>query len=207
MTKEKIAEVKTWLQRMGLHAARAVSLSERMTPGDVDESNDLFWSLAKYAENVEESMIKLDDINKRIYPALIELDKDTWQGLKDMRSRLAHAFWNIDPQILWSTVTEDFPDLLALLSTMSVIDSPIGDNEAFQFDFKTERLLGLPDVTSESVVEAGRSIVVIVFGHNGRVGVFRVGHDGTKKLVTNTNFDGRISVWGRRRDPQGVVKR
>ena len=112
MTKEKIAEVKTWLERMRDHAARAVSLSEGMSATDMDESNALFWALAKYAENVQESILKLDDINEGIYPELIELDGDTWKGLKGMRSRLAHAFWNIDPKILWSTVTEDFPTSL-----------------------------------------------------------------------------------------------
>ena len=101
MTEGMVAEVKVWLERMRDQAGRAVSLSERLSPSDMDESNDLFWALAKYAENVQESIVKLDDINKRIYPELIELDGDTWQGLKGMRSRLAHAFWNIDPQILW----------------------------------------------------------------------------------------------------------
>ena len=198
MTEERVAEVKTWLVRMRDHAGRAVSLSEGMSPSDMDESNDLFWALAKYAENVQESIVKLDDINKRIYPELIELDEDTWKGLKGMRSRLAHAFWNIDPQILWSTVTKDFPDLLALVSTMIVIDRPIGDQEPFDVIFKTERLLSLPDVTPESMMAAGHSIVVMAFGHNGRVGVFRIGHDGTKRLVTNTNFDTQFSVYGRR---------
>ena len=198
MTKERIAEVKTWLERIRDHATKAVSLSEAMSRTDMDESNDLFWALAKYSENVQESIVKLDDINKNIYPELIELDGHTWKGLKGMRSRLAHAFWNIDPQILWSTVTKDFPDLLALVSTMIVIDKPIGDQEPFEFIFKTERLLSLPDVTRESIVEAGHSIVVMVFGHIGKVGVFRIGHDGTNRLLTNTNFDGRFSVYGRR---------
>ena len=199
MTEGMVAEVKVWLERMRDQAGRAVSLSERLSPSDMDESNDLFWALAKYAENVQESIVKLDDINKRIYPELIELNGDTWQGLKGMRSRLAHAFWNIDPQILWSTVTRDFPDLLALVSTMIVIDRPIGEQEPFEVILKTERLLSLPDVTPESMVEAGHSIVVMVLGYDGRVGVFRIGHDGTKRLAINANFDTQFTVYGRRR--------
>ena len=168
-----------------------------MSLAEMTESNDLFWALAKYAENVEESVIKLDDLNKDIYPELVELDEGTWQGLKGMRSRLAHAFWNIDPQILWSTITTDFPDLLALVSTMIVIGHPISDNQEFQVYLKTERLLGLPDVSPGSIIQAGRSIVVMVFWHDGRVGIFRIGHEGTKKLVTNSNFDLRFSLYGR----------
>ena len=199
MTEEKIAEVRTWLQRMRVHAENAISLSERMSPPDLIESNDLFWALAKYAENVEESAVQLDNINKDIYSELIELDEQLWQDLKDMRSRLAHAFWDIDPEILQETVKTDFPLLLSLLSTMIVIEKPIVDNEEFSFQFATDLLLGLPDVENESITEAGNSLVVMVFGHKGRVGVFRIGHVGTRRLVTKTNFDTRFSVYGRLR--------
>lgn len=199
MTKEKIAEVKSWLEKMQFHADKAVKLTDRMSQADMNESNDLFWALAKYTENVEESVVKLDCINNRIYPELLEIDRETWKGLKGMRSRLAHAFWNIDPQILWSTVTNDFPDLLALLSTIIVIKNPVGDKETFEFTIQTDRLLGLPDVTPDSNVRAGSSIVVLVFGYNGRVGVNRIGHVGTNRLVINRNFEARVSIYGKRK--------
>ena len=143
MTATRIAEVKTWLQRIDDYSARAIVLSESMSPTEMDESNDLFWALTKYAENVQESVVQLDAVNPRVYPALVELSEPTWKGLKGMRSRLAHAFWKIDPEILWSTVTEDFPNLRALLSTIEVIDQPISDYETFSFNLKTERLLAL----------------------------------------------------------------
>ena len=38
-TEARIAEVKTWLQRMDDHSARAISLSERMSSADTDQSN------------------------------------------------------------------------------------------------------------------------------------------------------------------------
>lgn len=197
MTEEKIAEVKTWLERMRVHAENAISLSERMSPRDMSQSNDLFWALAKYAENVEESAVQLDNINKDIYSELIELDEQLWQDLKDMRSRLAHAFWDIDPEILQETVKTDFPLLFSLLSTMIVIDAPVGDNEEFSAIVNTERLLGLPDAEGDSVAEAGNSLVMMAFGHNGSIRVFRVGHVGNRRLVTSSNFDGQLSVYGR----------
>lgn len=197
MTREKIAEVRTLLERIQTHATRAVDLSKRMSTADLDDSNDLFWALSKYAENVQESIVRLDDINNDIYPSLIELDKDTWRGLKGMRSRLAHAFWNIDPSILWSTVTTDFSELLALLSTMIVLDKPVHDYEDFDVVVGTEHLLGLPDVTAGSVIKAGNTIVVLTFTYSGRVRVFRIGHEGTTKLSISANFDGLVSVYGR----------
>ena len=206
MTREKISDVKTWLDRIRLNAERGISLSERMSPSEMSESSDNFWALAKYTENVEEAIVKLDDVNNRIYPALVELDKETWRDLKGMRSRLAHAFWNIDPEILWSTVTEYFPLLLALLSNMIVKDELVGENESLTFRLGTEHLLGLPDVTPNSVLEAGGSIVVLVFRPSGKVGVVRIGHDGTRTLVMNANFNMQLSVYGRRKpDGQSIV--
>ena len=198
MTSEKIADVRIWLDRMQVNAARASKLADRMSRDDLDESNDLFWALAKYAENVQESAVKLDDINKAIYPVMVEVDEATWTGLKGMRSRLAHAFWNIDPQILWSTVTELFPVLKSLLSSIVVVENPVSDNETVSVVLKTQRLLGLPDVEPGSTVQAGQHIVMLYFGHNGTVGVFRVGHQGTHRLMIHSNVDSKVSVYGRR---------
>ena len=196
MTKAKIVEVKVWLKRMQFHAERALKLADHMSQTDMNESNDLFWALAKYTENVEESVVKLDEINSKIFPELIEMERDTWKGLKGMRSRLAHAFWNINPEILWSTVTTDFPELLALLSSIIVVDKPIGANEKYSFGFAPERLSGLPDVTPDSIMKAGGSIVVLVFGYNGKVGVNRIGHVGSRRLVVNSNFDTSFTIYG-----------
>ena len=197
MTEGKIAEVKVWLERMQFNTGRAVSLAERMSPEDMTEDNDLFWALAKYVENLEESIIKLDDVNKKIYPALVEFDGDTWKNLKGMRSRLAHAFWDIDPDILWATVTTEITSLRDLLSTLMVKDYPIADNDKVSFIFTTEKLLGLPDVDAQSALEAGESIVLITFRHDGTVLVCRVAHDGSKKLLINSNFDMALSLHGR----------
>ena len=197
MTEARIAEVKTWLQRMDDHSARAISLSKRMSSADTDQSNDLFWALAKYVENVQESVVQLDAVNPRVYPALVELSQPTWKGLKGMRSRLAHACWKIDLGILLSTITEDFPNLRALLSTIVIVDHPVNDYETFQFTLKTERLLALPDIAPGSGPSPGMNIVALVFGHNGRVGTIRVGHRGGKGPVLSTDFPTRVSVYGR----------
>ena len=202
MTPENIAAVKTWLERMQVNADRAIRLSERMSPDEVTDTNDLFWSLAKYTENVQESVVKLDEVNKRIYPSLIEFDEKTWSDLKGMRSRLAHAFWNISPQILWSTVTEDLPKLLALLSSIIVVPNPVSDGEEFSVVFETQRLLGLPNITPDSSITPGDHIVALYFGHNGKIGVVRIGHDGSRKLFIQSNVDTKVSIYGRRPAPR-----
>ena len=56
------------------------------------------------------------------------------------------------------------------------------------------------DVEGDSITKAGNSLVVMTFGHNARVGVFRIGHVGSKAFAIKTNFDTRFSVRGRLRD-------
>ena len=115
-----------------------------------------------------------------------------------MRSRLAHAFWNINPDILWATVKGDLPNLHDLLSTIVVIDELWGDWEARSVVISTAQLLSLPDTGEAPLAIPGQSIVILGFAPDGRVRVFRVGHDGTRTLKFDSNFDGQFSVFGRR---------
>ena len=105
MDESAIRDVRTWFERMLTNAQRALDLASRMSVDDCNESNDLFWALAKYAENVQESITQLDSINNKILPRLIEIpieseaEGDTaWADLKGMRIRLAHQVsGDIDP--------------------------------------------------------------------------------------------------------------
>lgn len=83
-------------------------------------TDDVFWALAKYAENVQESLVQIDNANATVLPTLIAVPESSWKDLKGMRNRLAHKFWDIDPHILWETITEDFPALIALLSNLAI---------------------------------------------------------------------------------------
>ena len=165
-----------------------------MSITDLDESNDLFWALVKYAENVEESIKQLDDINVNIYPALIELEEDHWENLRKMRDRLAHSFWNIDSKILWSTVTEDFRDLKAILATTIVSDVPVKHGEKANFVVDVRQLLSLQPATVGLRPGAGQSLILLSFAHSGEVGVYRMGLDAENQLTEHTNIGRSFSI-------------
>lgn len=42
-----------------------------------------------------------------------ELPQIPWQNIVGMRNRLIHAYFNINLDVLWKTVTEDLPPLIA----------------------------------------------------------------------------------------------
>lgn len=196
MTQHKVSEVIVWLDRMRENTARAIELSESLTPDTLSEDNPLFWALVKCVENAQESAKQIDNINRKLFSELIEFDKSYWKSLRGMRDRLAHKFWDIDSAILWETVRVDFVHLLALLSAMYVHDQPIGEDEGFRFSHKTEKLFSLPDWPENSSIAAGHSIVAFAFTHLGNVKVFRVGHDGTL-MKASANFPGKIRVYGK----------
>lgn len=41
-----------------------------------------------------------------------------WQIMRAMRNRLIHAYFAVDPQIVWETVQQDLPPLVDPLTTM-----------------------------------------------------------------------------------------
>ena len=41
-----------------------------------------------------------------------------WAKLKAMRNRLVHAYFDIDPDIVWDTTLKDLPSLIATLSEL-----------------------------------------------------------------------------------------
>lgn len=51
-------------------------------------------------------------------PALIAARPDIpWRGMKGMRNRIAHGYFEIDLNIVWDTVRYALPDLIAKLSS------------------------------------------------------------------------------------------
>lgn len=150
MDRQDIHQVKIWFERMLINAERAVELGCRIAVHDLNESNDLFWALVKYAENVQESIVQLDNINKDILPRLVEIPAEpeesgdaAWKDLKGMRSRLAHQFWNVDATILSTTVNETFPKLISLLSTLKISPDPVDTRRPWTGGFAGHELLSL----------------------------------------------------------------
>ena len=202
MTQQNVSDVVGWLGRMNDNVAKAVELSQQLTLDTLTEENDLFWALVKYVENAQESAKQIDNINRGLFSELIEFDQRYWKALRGMRDRLAHKFWDIDPNILLETVKKDFVQLLPLLSTLHLHDQIVGNNGKISFTVNTDRLLNLPNWQLGSDAKAGYSFVVVAFKKTGDVMVFRYGHDGIDKLTTSSNSPGELRVYGLPKHPQ-----
>ena len=105
-----------------LDAAReAVSFARGRTRGDLDTDRQLVLSLVKDIEIVGEAATRVSE------PARRRLPEMPWERIVGMRNRLVHAYFDVNLDIVWKTVREDLPELIALLEPTIPSDPPEAD--------------------------------------------------------------------------------
>ena len=93
-----------------LDAAReAVSFARGRTRGDLDADRQLVLSLVKDIEIVGEAATRVSE------PARRRLPEMPWERIVGMRNRLVHAYFDVNLDIVWKTISEDLPELIVLL--------------------------------------------------------------------------------------------
>ena len=206
--RKQFQRIETILQRMKLDTKRAIELCRENGRKVLCEDHHEFWALVKYTENVQEGIKQLDDINRAIFPKLVEFPSESssraetsWKDLIGMRDRLAHAFHKIDHEILWCTATQDLPRLDALLGVLQVV---IVEHNAVSFAFKAGLLRRLPTLTDGEVLQGGNSIPIIEILEDGRVECTRIGRIDDRTVRFQSSRKGlrlqRIEL----RDPEGT---
>ncbi len=93
-----------------LDAAReAVFFARNKTRSSLDEDRMLALALVKSIEIIGEAAA---NVTRECQYKMTQIP---WQNIIGMRNRLIHAYFDIDLDILWKTVTEDLPPLIAEL--------------------------------------------------------------------------------------------
>ena len=96
-----------------LDAAReAMSFSNGRNRDDLDVDRQLVLALVKAVEIVGEAASRTSEATRNELPGV------PWESIIGMRNRLVHAYYAINLDILWSTVQEDLPDLIARLEPL-----------------------------------------------------------------------------------------
>ncbi len=187
ISEAQICSIREWLDRMETHLGKAITLSEKMSEEKLND-DDNFWALVKYAENVQECAVQLDNLKHSILEALEEVpiksEQGTelnWSGLKGMRNRLAHNFWDVDHEILWDTVTKDFPVLRTLLSLL-IVAKWSADPDSWQFSFKVRKFRELPLFRPGDEFTLGNSVILMSFNKKGRARCMRIARVSDQKI-------------------------
>ena len=79
---------------------------------DLDGNRLLVLSLVKDIEIIGEAGYQVSDTTRSRLPGI------PWDDIIGMRHRLVHAYFDINLDILWRTVRDDLPALIALLEPL-----------------------------------------------------------------------------------------
>ena len=90
-------------------ADEAISFARGRTRGDLDNNRQLVLAPVKDIEIVGGAATQIGE------PTRLRLPEIPWQRIVGMRNRLVHAYFDINLDIVWKTVQEDLPELIALL--------------------------------------------------------------------------------------------
>jgi len=93
-----------------LDAAReAIGFVQHRRRKDLDHDRQLVWALVKAVEIIGEAASQLTpDVRAQVTDL-------PWDKIIGMRHRLVHAYFDINLDILWKTVREGLPPLIAQL--------------------------------------------------------------------------------------------
>ena len=192
---------------MQIDLGRAAAICRDVGKDILDEDRHEFWALVKYVENVQEALVQLDNKNDTILPRLNEFPQrsndrteTTWKSLKGMRSRLAHAFENIDHDILWDTANNQFPVLEGLLRVLQFGRVTQGK---WSLSVKAGLWRRLPVVVPGGRLDGSNSIPAIIFDDRGVAMCVRVGRIADDEFAMHCTADGVSldSIW--LTDPDG----
>ena len=93
-----------------LDAAReAVSFSNGRCRADLDTDRKLNLSLVRLLEIIGEAARSLSQEFRQEHPDL------PWKSMVGIRDRLIHGYFDINLDVVWETITEDLPPLIAQL--------------------------------------------------------------------------------------------
>ena len=93
-----------------LDAAReAVNFSEGRCRAGLDTDRKLNLSLVRLLEIIGEAARSLSQEFRQEHPDL------PWKSMVGIRDRLIHGYFDINLDVVWQTVTEDLPPLIAQL--------------------------------------------------------------------------------------------
>lgn len=96
-----------------LDAAReAISFADNRRRTDLDTDRKLNLSLVRLLEIIGEAARGISEEFRQNHPDL------PWNKMVGMRDRLIHGYFDVNLDVVWETITEDLPGLVAQLEKM-----------------------------------------------------------------------------------------
>jgi uncharacterized protein with HEPN domain len=80
---------------------------------ELDEDRMLLFALVRTIEVLGEAASKISEEMRATHTGI------PWHAIIGMRNRLIHAYFEINPEIVWQTVTQEIPALLPQLRALA----------------------------------------------------------------------------------------
>lgn len=106
----------TRLRHMLDAAKEAHSFACGKSRGDLGADRKMTLAIVKDIEIIGEAAAKVSQEARLKYSAIL------WLDIINMRNRLIHAYFDIDLDIVWDTVTKDLPPFIALLEKILAVE-------------------------------------------------------------------------------------
>lgn len=97
-------------------AQEAAFFAQNKTRGTLDTDRQLVLSLVKSIEIIGEAAANVTTKCREEFPQI------PWRDIISMRNHLTHVYFDINLDILWKTVVEDLPPLIAELGKVVEVD-------------------------------------------------------------------------------------
>lgn len=91
-------------------AQSALAFAAGRVRADLDSDRMLLMAIVKAVEIVGEAAVRVTAETKAAIPDV------PWTSVIGMRHRLTHAYFDVDPAVVWATVQEDLEPLVTRLS-------------------------------------------------------------------------------------------
>ena len=102
------------------HMIDAAETAQRFSAGrtraDIDTDEQLRFALVQALQIIGEAASRVSTETRSAISSV------PWADIIFMRNRLVHAYFDIAHDIVWQTVTDDIPSLLAVLRAISLED-------------------------------------------------------------------------------------
>jgi len=108
------AEDSVRLRHMIDAAESALRFIQGRNRADLDGDEMLLFALVRAVEIIGEAAGKVSDEGRA------KVSQVPWAVVVGMRNRLVHAYFDIDRDILWATVTQALPPLLAQMKSIQL---------------------------------------------------------------------------------------
>jgi len=87
----------------------AIHFSDGKNRADLDTDKQLARALERVVEIIGEAATNVSPETRRNFPEI------PWNQMRGMRNRLVHAYYNINLDYLWDTVSGELPGLLKVI--------------------------------------------------------------------------------------------